>query len=173
MLFLQDAVRQRLRRIPGKNGHDRLNNDRPRIHALIDKMNRAARKPDAVIQRLLLNVCSREGGKQGGVNVDDPVRKGSQEKWRQDPHESRQHHQFDACVRENAEQFAVKIFAVFKILMVQNRAGNSMLLRPGQTIGFGIVADDHGDPGVKRSPFNLIDDGLKVGAASGNQNTQL
>jgi len=136
-------------------------------------MNRAARKPDAVIQRLLLNVRSGECGEQGGVNVDDPVRKGSQEKRRENPHESGQRHQFNACVREHAEQFAVKILAVFKILMVQNRAGNSMLLRPGQTISFGIVADDYGDSGVKRSPFNLIDNGLKVGAASGNQDAQL
>ena len=70
-------------------GDDCLHDDGTGVDAFVQKMHGAPRKSAPVGERLPGAVCPGEGGKERGVDVQDPVREGMDEHWCQDPHEPR------------------------------------------------------------------------------------
>ena len=56
MLFFQDPGGELIRIVFIQNGNDGLQNNGASIQCLVDKMHRTTAEPDAMVQRLLLNV---------------------------------------------------------------------------------------------------------------------
>ena len=77
MFFPQYPGRQDIRRIIIEDGNHGLDNDRSRIHAFIDKVNRAAAPFNPIVNRLLLDMQPRKGGQQGRMDIHHPPGKGT------------------------------------------------------------------------------------------------
>src|SRR4051794_15903943 len=70
-----------------------LKDDRPAVDAFVDEMDRNSGNFDPVFQRLLDHVDPLEGRQQGRMDVDDLVRKATDEARPEDLHPAGEHHQ--------------------------------------------------------------------------------
>ena len=64
MLLLEDAGRQRVRRVLIENGHHRLEDNRPVVKVFVHEVNRATRVLHSVFERLMLRVEPGKGRQQ-------------------------------------------------------------------------------------------------------------
>ncbi len=71
MLFLEDARRERLRRVVIEHRHDRLAHDGAGVHAFVHEVHGAAGEFHAMFERLPLRLFAREGGKQGRMDIQN------------------------------------------------------------------------------------------------------
>src|SRR3990172_13077251 len=71
MFFLKYPCRQDISAIIIVNRDNRLDYDRSRIYALIDKMDGATGKFNPVFQCLLLHMRPRKSGEKSGMNIED------------------------------------------------------------------------------------------------------
>ncbi len=62
VLFPQDPRGKRLRGVVFSNRDDRLSDDRPGVHSLIDEVHGAPREPRSVPDDLFVNMEAGEGG---------------------------------------------------------------------------------------------------------------
>src|SRR5581483_8896945 len=75
MLFGENARREGFHRILIEDRDRGLKKNGASIEVLIDEMDRAARDLHAMNERLMLGIEAREGRKERGVDIEDPVRK--------------------------------------------------------------------------------------------------
>ena len=78
VLFPEDSFRQGVFRIRFQDGNNGLDDDRPRINAVVGEMDRATGELDAVFKGLLLAMETRKRGQKRRVDIDDPLGKGMQ-----------------------------------------------------------------------------------------------
>ena len=86
MLFFQDALSEDIFVIMVKNRHIGLDDDRSRIHTIIDKMDGAPSHLYSVEKGLVLGMETGESGKEGGVDVHHPPTKVMDDSRTKDSH---------------------------------------------------------------------------------------
>ena len=171
MLFAQDPCGKRFRGVVIVNRDNRLDDDRTRIDSFIGEMDGTAGELDPVLDRFFLYLGPGEGREQCWMDVHDARGKGAKKLGRKNPHEPRQHHKFDLCRLQFRNNTAVIFHPSRELAMIDDCRRNSMGTAPLKRTGVLIVADDYPDFGIQSSPLNVIDDRLKVGAASRDKNT--
>src|SRR5258708_24259019 len=95
MLLFENPCRQRLDRILIQHRDGRLDEDWPRVEALVHEMNRASGDLHSMLQCLVLGVEPRESRKQGRMNIQDTLRVLSDEISAQQAHETSHANQLD------------------------------------------------------------------------------
>ncbi len=171
VLFPQYPRGEAVGRVRFQDGNDSLNDNRTRINAFIRKVDRASGKLNAIIEGLLLAVETRKRWKQRRMNIHDPHRKGTEEKRRKDPHETGHHDKLDTARLKNVDHHSVKILPSGKIFLPDNDRMNAVFFRSFQGVSIVVVAENDLDLRLEHSPFDMIDNGLQIRAAAGNENT--
>src|SRR6185369_11283928 len=172
MLGLLNPGREGFFRVVLLYGNDRLHDDRAGVRAAVDKLDRAAGVANPVVKSLLLGMETLEGWEQGRVDVHYCIWKGVDHNIRQNSHETGQNYQVDLVAAQYFNCGGIVRASIGKtgVFMDDNRY--PVPCRPGKGIGIRSVADDTGDLGTDLSRFYPVDDCLKVGAASRDQDTQ-
>ena len=98
MLLLEDSRGEGLNRIAFNHRYGALQDERPTIECLINKVNRAAAQCRTMLQRLSLRVETREGRQQTRMNIEYPPSKHFDEARRQQSHVSRETNQIYAVL---------------------------------------------------------------------------
>ena len=171
VFFSQYPGSQGIFRIIIENRDHSLDDDWPCVHTIIDKMNRAACKFYTVFKCLLLHMQTWKGWQQGRMNVQYSPGEGVQKERGEHSHETGQYHQLDIAGHQHFDHLPVEIFPLAKIQMVDDLYCKVVSARSFQCIGIRIVTDYDLDFCLQPTLFNLIDDGLEIGAAPGNQYT--
>ena len=121
VLFDQDALRQRRRRVLVEHRDRRLQNDGAAIELAGDQMNRRAADADAVRKRLRLRVHARKGREQRGMDVQDRVREFVEQRRTDQPHEPGQAHERHACRRRARRERGVVLVARAKGTVIEDQ----------------------------------------------------
>src|SRR5262245_51984259 len=171
MLLFENPRRERFDRIVVQHGYGRLQNDRPRVKMLVYEMNRAPRDLNSVLERLVLCVEPREGGKKRRVNIQDPLRVFPHKARAQQAHEPSQADQLNIVPFELLDQPLVVYFAVESLGWHADRVKASL---PGdiESARFGAIRDHHRDLGAKPARGDVIGDRFEIGSAAREQNPQ-
>src|SRR2546425_12808407 len=114
-------------------------------------------------QHVLVSARPREGGQQGGVDVDDPLRKFPDEVPRHEPHEAREDDEVDAILPQLADYLPLEGLPVLPVrLVIDHDRGDSVL--PGALDDGcpGDVADEDGEVGVEVPSLPRIDETLEA-----------
>ena len=112
LTLLHDPPLKDLRGVVRKDLHRLLQDDGAAVALLADEVDGGAGQLDPVLQGLLMDVKavtarSREGGDQGGVDVEDGVGEGADHLTGEDDHEAGQDHQVDVQRPQLLHQAAV------------------------------------------------------------------
>ena len=102
-----------------------LEDDRPRVDALVDEVDRGAGELDAVVERLPLRVETRERRKQRRMDVQDAAGERADEPAREDPHEAGEADEPDAVLVEHPGEGHVVRGAVTEVLRVEPDGGDA------------------------------------------------
>src|SRR5919202_1731260 len=89
-----------------------LEDDRPRIDALVDEVDGHPHHLDAVVECLLDRANAREGGQQRRVDVDDPPLEAADERRAEQLHEAREHDEVDRALLKPARERVVAFGAI-------------------------------------------------------------
>jgi hypothetical protein len=116
-------------------------------------------------------MCPGECGQQGRVNIHDLHGKSIKKQGGQNPHETSHHDKAYLMRFEDVNHLSVEVFPRPEILMPDNHRRDMMLPAALEGVSIRIIADDHFDFGIKASILNAVNNGLKIGAAAGYQNT--
>jgi len=139
-----------------------LQNDRAVVQFFIHKMNRASGDLCPVVQGLLVRIQTWKGGEQRGMNVQDAIRKGSNELRRDEPHVAREADQIHLMGLETGNDVSV-VFGSFASGGDKERVAQSELLGSGQARCLGNIRDHHGNDGVRKmARANGLRDSEKV-----------
>ena len=132
--------------------------------------------PDATAEGCLMDLqpvipLPTEGGDQGGMDVDDPVRPATDEVRGQDGQEPGQHDQIHPVLRQRLHQRRLKRLLP-QLLPGQGNGRHAAALCPLQSVGFGIAGEDQHDlPVGQGACFLSVQQRLQVGAAAGDQHS--
>src|SRR5512137_2667376 len=173
VLLLQDALGQGLLRIRVVDGYNGLDDDGPCINAFVGEVYGTVGEFDAVVKGLLLSVCAGKRRQKGRVDVHDAHRESSQEKGRENPHETGEHHQLHVVGLQGVYKLPVVSLPVAGAAVLDHGAGDAVLSGPLEGEGPGVVAEDDPDPGRQGPLFDVVDNGLEVGAASRNEDAKV
>ena len=139
-------------------------------------MDGSAGDPDATAEGCLMDLqpvipLPTEGGDQGGMDVDDPVRPATDEVRGQDGQEPGQHDQIHPVLRQRLHQRRLKRLLP-QLLPGQGNGRHAAALCPLQSVGFGIAGEDQHDlPVGQGACFLSVQQRLQVGAAAGDQHS--
>lgn len=111
MLLRENPRTQGLFGIVGIHGDGGLRNDWPMVGFFIDEMDRGPGNADSVLQRLTLGMGAGERRQERGVDIDNPLGKGADEKWGQYAHETRQDYEFNLIGAEALNERRLESFA--------------------------------------------------------------
>ena len=110
-----------------------------------------------------------EGGKQGGVHVQDAAGIVPHEILGQDAHEPRQNDELHAVFFQQPQDFLLKGF-LGAALPLGHMAGNVRVFRPFQGVGVGAGCNNGHELHMGQPARRFrIDQGLQIGAAAGHQ----
>ena len=165
----QDALRSRILVITGIYRYRSLNDQRAVIQLFINKVHSGSAEAHSVIRRLLLSLQTREAGQQGGVDIQDSLRKGMDECRAYQAHIPGQAHGPDTEILQDANYCPIVGLSGGVFRLRNNPDGDAMLLGPLQAFDFGHVGDHHLNAGLQDPLLNAIDKGLQVGSAPGNE----
>src|SRR5437762_2126286 len=169
MLSRQHAHRQRRFGIVGQDRHDRLGNDRPVVELGGDEVHCHASELAARGDCAAMRVKPRERWQQRRVHVDDAAFEAAHEFARQDSHEAGEHDEVRLIRLHFSGERRIKFGALGEGLVIDDRRRDPVRFRERETCCVGAIADHRRNarrPGFGRAG---LDDGLHVGAASGDQ----
>jgi hypothetical protein len=72
---------------------------------------------------------------------------------------------------EDVNHLPIEVFPRPEILMPDNHRRDMMLPAALEGVSIRIIADDHFDFGIEAAFLHAVNNGLKIGAAAGYQNT--
>ena len=167
-----DAFMQALSVVVGMNRHDLLREDGPGVGARVDEVYGAARDVYAPGECLRGRVDAWKSGTERRVHVHHPVGKGVEQRRREHPHETREHHEVDVVRREDAENRALERRSVVAEAAVVDGLGR-------HTRRFGTLecvdpgAIGHHDLNVEGGALcGGVQDRLEVRSASAHEHTE-
>jgi hypothetical protein len=168
VLLLENTRRKTLFGIASHDGNGRLCEYGTMIQLFIDDVNRRAAHLHTVSESLSLPVKSWKGRKEGGVDVENPVRKGPHQCGREQSHETGQTDDVDLVFLELFQYSPVERFSCVEGLVIDDDCGYSRLSCTLQTLRACSVT--HHDPDSRIEPTLAygIENGLKVTAPTGD-----
>ena len=170
VFFFQDPCSKVVSGIIFANRDNGLDDYGSRIDPFIGKMDRTTRKFDSVFHSLLLYVGAGKSGEQRRVDVQDLSGKRPEEFRREDPHETGHHHKINTGRFQYFDHSAIKFLAGAELAMIDHGRRDPMLSASLYGIGLRVVAEDYPDFRIECPVFDMIDNGLQIGAASRNEN---
>ena len=173
MLFDDDALRQPVTVVVFVHLHGPLNNDWTVVEFVVDQMHGAARHLDPVVRGLLLGVQARKRRQEGRVNVEDAIGKIIDKEVRQESHVAGETDPLGTRLDQLFNDRSIMRFAVGVVLVGNYLRFDAVLSRPLDTGRISTIRDDHRHRGRHRSGFAGADDGPHVGAAAGDENSEL
>ena len=171
MLFGEHAGGERIGRIRIKNRDRRLGDNRAFIHGWHHEMHGAAMDFDAVGQGACMRVETAVGRQKRRVNIQKPPLPLADEPGCQHPHEARKADQLDAMQFEQKLHRTFEFLAAGINLVVDDGAGDFVVLGEGQSGRIWPVRQNKDDFGWVGGIARTLDQGPHVGATSGNQNS--
>ena len=134
-------------RVVGKDGAGGLEDGGTLVVAVVDVMDGdstllLAGSDDGLVDVLAVHSLTPELGKQGRVDVDNPVGIGSQEVGRHFPEEPGEDNEVNGLDFQAVEDE----IGMVKLLAVEDESGHSQAFGPLENVGVGLVAKDEGDP---------------------------
>ena len=165
---------QALRGVSRQDGDLRLQDRRSGVHSAVHVMDRTAGFLHSGFQCLFPCLQAGEGGQQGRVNIDDPVRERLQQRLSHQPHETREAYQIDPGGFQRGGGFGLGLLRILRLeaAAVDDAGGNPGFLRPLQDVALRIVRKDEGDFGGDRSVGDPVQDRLHVRAGTGAEDTE-
>lgn len=173
VLLLQQARRQRIRRIAGAHLDGGLQHDRAVVQFGGHEMDRCAVHLDAHGQCLLVRMQPGKAGQQRRMDIEQASCVALHEARRQDAHETRQHHQIRREAVDGRGQGGVEAVAVGEGLVVDHGGGDAVRSRKPEAGGVRAVGDHGGDAPRPALGLACADDGFHIRAASGNENDDI
>src|SRR5262249_6884156 len=122
-----------------------------------------------MVHGFFLDMKSGKRGKQCRMDVHDAVGIGADEYRGEEPHETGKHNQFDVTGPQSIDYGLVKGLSAGKSLMLQSLHRNPVLFGAHEAVGISAIAEHDLDSRIEFLRLDGIDNGLKVGAAAGNQ----
>ena len=155
-----------------------LSDDLAAVGDLVDKVDRGSGDLDTVIQCCLMDPQSveaftAEAGDQGGMDIDDPLGISGGEVFGQNGHEACQHDQIDAVCAQHFLELFFKGSLRAAFLFQHHSGVDAGFFGALQRISAGIVGNHQCDFAAFQSLALGIDQRLQVGAASGDQNSDV
>ena len=173
MLLLENAVGESVGVVRGQDGDGSLEDDDAVVQLLIDKMDGAAGDLDAVVEGLLLRVEAGEGREQRGVDVEDAVGEGADEVRREQAHVAGEADELDVMLAESGDDVGI-VLGALAAAGVEGEGGEAALAGGGEAGSVGHVRDDDSNAGVgDGARADRVGDGEEVGAAAGEEDTEL
>jgi hypothetical protein len=169
MFLNQDARRQRVDGVVVMNGHWRLQHDGTAIELARHEVHGRAADVNAVLERLLLGVETREGRQKRRVDVHDPIGKRLEQRRADQPHEAGETDERDVSRAQLARERAIVVVARGKVARQHDERLDTGGLRACESGRLSAIRDDHGDLGVESSIGDGVADRLQIRAAPGNQ----
>lgn len=111
MLRPLDPLDELLLRVPFQNRHRLLHDNRTCVDLFGNEVDGAAAQSDAGLEGLFLGSHALEGGKEGGVDVQQAATPGVDERGGEDAHETREADDVDGGGTEGAVESRVKVRA--------------------------------------------------------------
>ncbi len=155
---------------PGRTGTAAWARIGPEIHLGADKVHGAAGDQSAVVEDLLVGVETRKGREKGRVDVHQAVAPAVDKAASQQAHEAREANQFYAVIEKRLMQTRLEGHAVGVFAVVDGDGRNALFLGPGEPQSLRSVGDHDGRFGGEIRCAHCGDEGLHIGAPSGNQN---
>ena len=154
-----------------ENRNGALQDDGAVVKLFIDKVHRAAGDFDAVGKSLLLRLKPGKSRQQRGMDVENAVGEGGDERWRKQAHVAGQANQIDAVLLQAGEDVGIVFGAGAAFGDVERVGRPRSWLRPGRALGH--VRDDDGDfDAGQTAGANGFGDGEEVGAAAGEKDAE-
>ncbi len=169
----QNARGQRGTVVVGQGGHGGLDDDRTVVHYLIHEMHGAAGHAHAVGGCVGRAVGAGKAGQNRRVDVQHAAREGVQKSGGEDAHEAGQRDGagsgFHAVVADDARKLGVEGLAGGEVRVGQGHGVNAVLARALQAVGPGLVGNHNAHFGVQKTGVDLVENGLQIGTAAGDQ----
>jgi len=170
MFFLQYPCSEAFGVILIVHRNNGLDDDRPRIHPFIGKMDGTSRKLDSIIDSLLLDVHAGERRQKRWMNVHDPPGKCPKKFSGKNSHETGHNDQLYTGVVQEFDHSAVTKLPGREFAMIDHDGRYPMFPASFEGEGVGIVAEYKPDFRIQRSLIDMVNQGLKIGAVSRNEN---
>ena len=174
MLLVLDAGVQGLRRIGIEDRDGELQDDRARIHALVDEVDGAARDLRAIIQGLSPRLETRKRRQQRGVNIDNSPSKSTEQPLFYDPHEARQDDHVDPVVLQQLHRVLLRLAVEFcpERRAIDEVRGDIPCGCPLQDPRVRHVTEDAGHDSAQPLRIDRIQDRLEIRAAAGSDDAE-
>ena len=158
---------------PGSTGTARLNDDRPAVDLGPHEVNRAAGEAHAGLDGPGMGIQPLERGQQRGMNVDQPVVPAFHEFRREHAHEAGEADQLDAACFQRLRQRPFEGSPRPVPPVVDDPMGQARLCGPREAVGVCPVGEHQRDFARGAGAGAVVDESLKIGAATRDQDTHL
>ena len=158
--------------IASQHRHCGLHQDRTGIHHLLHQMGGAAAEGHPGGQGLAHRIEPPEAGQQGGVDVHQPARIGSDQHGGDNAHPARHHHQVHVRGGEAGRHLPVEVLPQRMVAVVMEMAGDAEAFRPLAGTTDGVVHHQLHHLGVEGTAAAGPDQGLKVAAMTGGHHPE-
>lgn len=168
MFLFEHARGKDFRRIVGKNGHARLDDNRPAVYFLGNEMHTGSMFFQALPNGAFMGMKAGQLREKRGMDIDESTGEMLDEGGCQYPHEAGQYDETRSETLDKGDEFLIEGLPTWEGAMIQHRCLDAFLLCALKSQYIGLVADDRADFYGKVSAGG-IDDCLKVTAAPGDQ----
>ena len=172
MLLGENPRRQRLDRVVVEQRDGCLQDDRTVIQFGRHQMHRRARDSDAVFERLPLRLEAGKRRQQGGMDIQDAVREGRDQRGAHQPHETCEADQIDVSCAEQMDECGVVRVSVGILAGVDVDRLDARVAGATEPGDVGAVGDHHCNHRLEPAVRDGVDDRLQVRAAAGDQDGQ-
>ena len=172
MFLGQNPLGERVRVVRLQHRNHPLRHDHTMIQMLIDKMDRAAGHPHAVVEGLRLRFKAGKGRQQRGMNVENAIGKSGYELRRQKPHVAGQADQLHAMLAQAGDHIGV-VLGASAGFGDEDGFRQPQLTRGLQAGGLGHIRNDDSDFDAKQTAAaNRLGNGQEVRPPAGEQDAQ-
>ena len=151
MLFGEDARREGLFGVVVADGDDALRDDGAAVEGLVNKVDGAAGKLHAVMERLALRIEAGKGREQARMNVENAPAISFDKERREQPHETGEADEINSPRAKRRDDVALMLFTQTLPTLNDERLYLA-LRRVAETCGIVFIADDNGDFRIRDAP---------------------
>jgi hypothetical protein len=165
----EDAPADLVLLFTGMDGDCGLNDYGAVIQVLIDKVYRGPAQTHSILRSLFLGMQPWKTGKQGWMDIQDPVGKGLNKFRTDQAHIPGQAHGPDTGILQDVYYRPIMGLPGGVLGLRHNPGRNPVLGSPLQAFDSGHIGDNELNAGIQDPLFNTIDEGLQVGSPAGNE----
>lgn len=172
MLDCEDTLGEAVLRVVREDGDGALQDDRSVIHGLIDEMDGGSGHARAVLEGLPLGMEALESREDGGMDVQDRIRKRMQEGRSHDSVEAGECDDVDAGAAKLIDDAAIECRSIRLTPVIDHDGGDAPFATPSEGGCRGTIRYDESDRGFQAAVGDGIGDGSQIGSPSGHQNPE-